>query len=185
MSNKKDKVAFSQSLKNNNFIFRTAFKSAPGLCIMRLVMGFITGLNHGITVLLTSEILNALDRRESFNEILWKIGIMAIYFAAYQLFYSWHWKQYNPKHKLRFIRDLHKKFFIKASEIDLSSYDSPEFYNDYVYSMQTCDKSIMNTVDTLAEIIRCSVASISVFSVVVNVDPIVAILDYVDYHCKN
>lgn len=176
MSDKKDKVTFSQSLKNNKFILKTAFKSAPGLCIMRLVMGFITGLNHGITVLLTSEILNALDRKESFNEILWKIGIMAIYFAAYQLFYSWHWKQYNPKHKLRFIRDLHKRFFVKASEIDLSSYDSPEFYNDYVYSMQTCDKSIMNTVDTVAEIIRCIVASVSVFSVVVNIDPIVAVV---------
>ena len=176
MSNQKDKVTFKQSLKNNKFIFKTAFKSAPGLCIMRLVMGFITGLNHGITVLLTSEILNALDRRESFEQILWKIAIMAIYFAAYQLFYSWHWKQYNPKHKLRFIRDLHKKFFIKASEIDLSSYDSPEFYNDYVYSMQTCDKSIMNSVDTLAEIIRCLVASVSVFSVVVNTDWIVAVV---------
>ena len=176
MSDKKDKVTFSQSLKNNKFILKTAFKSAPGLCIMRLVMGFITGLNHGITVLLTSEILNALDRRESFEQILWKIFIMAIYFAAYQLFYSWHWKQYNPKHKLRFIRDLHKRFFVKASEIDLSSYDSPEFYNDYVYSMQTCDKSIMNTVDTVAEIIRCIVASVSVFSVVVNIDPIVAVV---------
>ena len=176
MSNQKDKVTFKQSLKNNKFIFKTAFKSAPGLCIMRLVMGFITGLNHGITVLLTSEILNALDRRESFEQILWKIAIMAIYFAVYQLFYSWHWKQYNPKHKLRFIRDLHKKFFIKASEIDLSSYDSPEFYNDYVYSMQTCDKSIMNSVDTLAEIIRCLVASVSVFSVVVNTDWIVAVV---------
>ncbi len=176
MSDKKDKVTFSQSLMNNKFILKTAFKSAPGLCIMRLVMGFITGLNHGITVLLTSEILNALDRRESFEQILWKIAIMAIYFAVYQLFYSWHWKQYNPKHKLRFIRDLHKRFFVKASEIDLSSYDSPEFYNDYVYSMQTCDKSIMNTVDTLAEIIRCLVASISVFSVVVNIDPIVAVV---------
>ena len=176
MSNQKEKVTFKQSLKNNKFIFKTAFKSAPGLCIMRLVMGFITGLNHGITVLLTSEILNALDRRESFEQILWKIAIMAIYFAAYQLFYSWHWKQYNPKHKLRFIRDLHKKFFIKASEIDLSSYDSPEFYNDYVYSMQTCDKSIMNSVDTLAEIIRCLVASVSVFSVVVNTDWIVAVV---------
>lgn len=176
MSDKKEKVTFKQSLKNNKFILKTAFKSAPGLCIMRIVMGFITGLNHGITVWLTSEILNALDRRESFEQILWKIGIMAIYFAAYQLFYSWHWKQYNPKHKLRFIRDLHKKFFIKASEIDLSSYDSPEFYNDYVYSMQTCDKSIMNTVDTIAEIVRCVVASVSVFSVVVNIDWIVAVV---------
>ena len=171
-----EKVTFKQSLKNNKFIFKTAFKSAPGLCIMRLVMGFITGLNHGVTVWLTSEILNSLDRREDFYTILWKIGIMAMYFLAYQLFYSWHWKQYNPKHKLRFIRDLHKRFFIKASEIDLSSYDSPEFYNDYVYSMETCDKSILNTVDTLAEIIRCVVASVSVFGVVVNIDWIVAVV---------
>ena len=175
MSNN-EKVTFKQSLKNNKFIFKTAFKSAPGLCIMRLVMGFITGLNHGITVWLTSEILNALDRREDFKLILWKIAAMAIYFVAYQLFFSWHWKLYNPKHKLRFIRDLHKRFFIKASEIDLSSYDSPEFYNDYVYSMETCDKSIMNAVDTLAEIIRCLVASVSVFSVVVNIDWIVAVV---------
>ncbi|MBO5313369.1 MAG: ABC transporter ATP-binding protein [Clostridia bacterium] len=176
MKKNKEKVGIKQSFKNNKFIFKTAFKSAPGLCIMRLVMGFITGLNHGITVFLTSEILNALDRRESFEDILWKIGVMAIYFAAYQLFYSWHWKQYNPKHKLRFIRDLHKRFFVKASEIDLSSYDSPEFYNDYVYSMQTCDKGIMNTIDTLAEIIRCIVASVSVFGVVINIDWIVAVV---------
>lgn len=171
-----EKVTLSQSLKNNKFIFKTAFKSAPGLCIMRLVMGFLTGLNHGVTIYLTSEILNALDRRESFEQILWKIAIMAIYFMIYQLFFSWHWKQYNPKRKLRFIRDLHKRFFVKASEIDLSSYDSPEFYNDFVYSMQTCDKGIMNTVDTLAEIIRCIVASVSVFSVVVNIHWLIAVV---------
>ena len=58
----------------------------------------------------------------------------------------------------------------------MSSYDSPEFYNDFVYSMETCDKSIMNAVDTLAEIIRCLVASVSVFSVVVNIDWIVAVV---------
>ncbi len=176
MSNKKEKVTLKQSLKNNKFILGTAFKSAPGLCIMRLVTGFLTGLNHGVVIYLTSEILNALDRRESFEAILWKIATMAIYLLAYQLFYSWHWKQYNPKRKLRFIRDLHKRFFVKASQIDLSSYDSPEFYNDFVYSMETCDKSIMNTVDTLAEIIRCLVASVSVFSVVMSVDWIIALV---------
>ena len=176
MSNKREKVTLSQSLKNNKFIFKTAFKNAPGLCIMRLIMGVVTGLNHGVTIFLTSEILNALDRRESFDSILWKIGIMAVYFLAYQLFYSWHWKLFNPKHKLRFIRDLHKRFFIKASEIDLASYDSPEFYNDFVYAMQTCDKSIMNTVDMLSDILRSLVAAVSVFSVVCSVDWIIALV---------
>ena len=176
MSNKREKVTLSQPLKNNKFIFKTAFKNAPGLCIMRLIMGVVTGLNHGVTIFLTSEILNALDRRESFDSILWKIGIMAVYFLAYQLFYSWHWKLFNPKHKLRFIRDLHKRFFIKASEIDLASYDSPEFYNDFVYAMQTCDKSIMNTVDMLSDILRSLVAAVSVFSVVCSVDWIIALV---------
>lgn len=176
MRRNNEKVPMKQALKNNKFIFKTAFKDAPALCIMRLVMGFITGLNHGVTVFLISEILNALDRKEAFEAILWKIVIMAIYFAAYQLFFSWHWKLYNPKRKLRFIRDLHKRFFIKASEIDLSSYDSPEFYNDFVYAMQTCDKSIMNTIDTMAEIIRCLVASVSVFSVIMNVHWIIAVV---------
>ena len=176
MSKKKEKVSLAQSLKNNKFILSTAFKRAPALCVMRMIMGFLTGLNHGVAIYLTSEILNALDRRESFEAIMWKIAYMAIYFLAYQLFYSWHWKLFNPKHKLRFIRDLHKSFFIKASEIDLASYDNPEFYSDFVYAMERCDKSIMSTVDTIADIIRCIVASVSVFSVVMNVDWIIAVV---------
>ncbi len=176
MSNKKEKVKLSQAIKNNIFIIKTVFSIAPGLCVLRLIMGVITGLNHGVTIYLTSEILNALDRGEPFDKILWLIVIMAGYMLAYQLFYSWHWKIYNPMHKLDFIRRLHKRFFVKASEIDLACYDTPEFYNDFIYSMQNCDKSIINTLDMLSDIIRCLVASVSVFGVIVTINPIIAVV---------
>ena len=186
--NKKEKVKFSQAVKNNSFILKTAFKSAPGLCIMRIIMGVITGLNHGISVLLTSKILNSLEagmamitsestreqRLDAFMPALWSVVIMAAYFLLYQLFYSWHWNLYYPMRKLDFIRRLHKRFFVKAAEIDLSCYDTPDFYNDFVYSMQNSDKSIMKTLDMFSDIIRCLVASISVFGVVVELNPIVA-----------
>ena len=71
MSNKREKVKFSQSVKNNSFIIKTVFKSSPGLCIMRIIMGVITGLNHGVTVYLMSEILNSLDKGDTFETILW------------------------------------------------------------------------------------------------------------------
>ncbi len=174
MSNKKEKVKFSQAVKNNSFIIKTAFQSAPGLCIMRIIMGVITGLNHGATVYLISEILNALDRGDSFERILWTVVALAVYLLVYQLFYSWHWKIYYPMHKLDFIRKLHKRFFVKAAEIDLSCYDTPDFYNDFIYSMERSDKSIMGTLDMFSDIIRCLVASISVFGVVLTVDPIIA-----------
>lgn len=176
MSNKREKVKFSQSVKNNSFIIKTVFKSSPGLCIMRIIMGVITGLNHGVTVYLISEILNSLDKGDTFETILWKTVIMAAYMLAYQLFYSWHWKIYYPMRKLDFIRKLHKRFFIKANEIDLARYDTPEFYNDFIYSMENSDKSILRTLDTFSDIIRCLVASVSVFGVVLSVDPIISVV---------
>ena len=105
---------------------------------------------------------------------MWKIAVMALYMLVYQLFYSWHWKIYNPMHKLDFIRRLHKRFFVKASEIDLACYDTPEFYNDFIYSMQNSDKSITNTLDMFSDILRCLVASVSVFGVVLTIDPVIA-----------
>lgn len=174
-----DRVKFSQGLKNNAFIFKTAFSIAPGMCIMRVIMGVITGLNHGVTIYLISEILNGLDRGDPFDKILWSVVIMAAYLLAYQLFYSWHWKIYNPMRKLDFIRKLHKLFFVKAAEIDLSCYDTPEFYNDFIYSMQNSDKSITNTIDMISDIIRCLVASVSVFGVILTIDPVVAIAIFV------
>lgn len=174
MADKKEKVKLSQAIKNNTFIIKTAFKSAPGLCIMRMIMGVITGLNHGATIYLISEILNALDRGDSFDKIMWTIVALAGYMLAYQVFYSWHWKIYNPKRKLNFIRELHKRFFVKSAELDLACYDTPEFYNDFIYSMQNCDKSIMNTLDMFSDILRCLFASISVFGVVATVDPVIA-----------
>ena len=62
-ANKKEKVKFSRAFKNNAFIIKTAFEVAPGMTVMRIIMGIITGLNHGVTIFLTSEILNGLDKQ--------------------------------------------------------------------------------------------------------------------------
>jgi len=174
--NKKDKIKMSQAIKNNAFILKIAFSASPGLFTMRLIMGFVTGLNHGVSVYFIGQVLNAIDLGSPVSEILKIIGAMAAYHLAYILFSNWHWRVYHPKYKLDFIRRLHKKFFVKAWEMDLSCYDTPEFYNDFIYSMQNSDKSIMGTIDQLAEIIRGLVASVSVFAIALSVNYIIAIV---------
>ncbi|MBQ7907063.1 MAG: ABC transporter ATP-binding protein [Clostridia bacterium] len=174
MKNKKERVPFKQSVKNNIFILGLAFKSNRVMVIMRLVMGFFTGLNHGASLFFTKEILNSLDMGRPVEHIMVLILLMGLYTLAYELFFAWYYKLINPTHKLNFIRLIHKSFFVKASDIDLACYDTPEFYNDFIYSMQNCDKSIVNTVDQLADLIRSLIASGSVFAVVLTVDPIIA-----------
>lgn len=176
MSKKTDKVPFKRAVKNNIYMIKLAYKNDKIMVIMRLIMGFFTGLNHGVTIFFTSEILNALDRGSSLNYIFTMIGLMGLYTLAYELYFAWYYKLLNPYHKLNFIRLIHKSFFVKASDIDLSCYDTPEFYNDFIYSMQNCDKSIVNTVDQLADLIRALVASCTVFAVILTVDPIIAVI---------
>ncbi|MBQ7353638.1 MAG: ABC transporter ATP-binding protein [Clostridia bacterium] len=173
---KKEKIPFKKSFKNNLFILSLAFKSDKVMVIMRLVMGFFTGLNHGASVFFISKILNALDSGEKIEYIMLLIGLMALYTLAYELFFAWYYKLLFPTRKLNFIRLVHKSFFVKASDIDLSCYDTTDFYNDFIYSMQNCDKSITNTVDQLGDLIRSIVASSSVFAVVATIDIWVALV---------
>ena len=173
---KKEKVPFKNSVKNNIFMLKIAYKGDKTLVIMRLVMGLFTGLNHGVSIFFISEILNALDSGRDISYIFTLTALMVIYTLAYELFFEWYYKILNPTHKLDFVRLLHKSFFVKANDIDLSCYDTPEFYNDFIFSMQNCDKSILNTVDQLADLIRSLVASGSVFAVVLTVDPVIALV---------
>lgn len=173
---KKERVPFKNAVKNNFYMIRIAYNSDKVMVIMRLVMGFFTGLNHGLSIFFISEILNALDRGNELSHIFMLVALMGLYTLAYELFFAWYYKILNPTHKLDFIRLIHKSFFVKANDIDLSCYDTPEFYNDFIYSMNNCDKSIVNTIDQLADLIRAFVASISVFAVVLNVDFVVALV---------
>ena len=129
---KKDKVPFKQSVKNNLYMIKLAYKCDKVLIIIRLIAGLLTGLNHGISVYFISEILNSLDRHDDINHIFWLIGFMGLYTLAYELFFAWYYKLLHPTHKLNFIRVIHKSFFVKASDIDLACYDTPEFYNDFI-----------------------------------------------------
>ncbi|MBE6674454.1 MAG: ABC transporter ATP-binding protein [Ruminococcaceae bacterium] len=174
--NKKEKVPFKRAVKNNIYMLKIAYNSDKVMVIMRLVMGFFTGLNHGVSIFFISEILNALDRGDEISYIFTMVALMGLYTLAYELYFAWYYKLLFPYRKLNFIRLIHKSFFVKANDIDLACYDTPEFYNDFIYSMQNCDKSITNTVDQLGDLIRSLVASGSVFAVVATVDPVIALV---------
>ena len=180
---KKPRVPFGKSIQNNIFILKMAFKMDKVMVIMRLVMGLFTGLNHGVGIFFTTQILNMLDiavnsenKEQYLANILILTAMMGVYTLLYELFFAWYYKLLNPKHKLNFIRLIHKSFFVKASDIDLSCYDTPEFYNDFIYSMQNCDKSIVNTIDQLGDLIRALVASFSIVTVIMTVDYKIALI---------
>jgi len=80
----------------------------------------------------------------------------------------------NARTRLRFQNNLQKMFFAKSCELDLSSYDTPEFYNDFVYAMKNADTVMVKATDSLGDIARSITGSASVFAVLFTLDPVVA-----------
>ncbi|MBQ9121401.1 MAG: ABC transporter ATP-binding protein [Clostridia bacterium] len=173
---KKDKVSLIDSIKNSGHILSLAFKTSPGYVICRALMGLVTGVKHGFDVYFTSAVLNAIDRGESIESILRPICLMALFWAVYYLIYHLYWKLLNARQKLDFQHKVHKKFFQKAGELDLASYDSPEFYNDFIYAMRNCEAVMVRTNDCLGDMIRSVAGSASVFAVLFDIDSLIAAL---------
>ena len=130
-------------IQNQLFLWKLCFKTCPGYMIYFLYDGFryqgIIFLEH---VLGIRYVLHCAEYHEPFRKALLFIGIILI-INMIQIIpdgYFIHGWTYRSKPKL--YRALKEKMYKKASEIDLSCYDDPKYYNDFVLAVAEAESSI-------------------------------------------
>ena len=123
-------------LKNQLFLWRLCFKTCPGYMIYFLYDGFryqgIIFLEH---VLGIRYVLHCAEYQEPFWKAFLFIGIILL-INLIQIIpdgYFIHGWSFRAKPKL--YRALKEQMFEKASQIDLSCYDDPDYYNDFVLAV--------------------------------------------------
>ncbi len=130
-------------LQNHLFLWKLCFKTCPGYMIYFLYDGFryqgIIFLEH---VLGIRYVLHCAEYHEPFWKALLFIGIILL-INMIQIIpdgYFIHGWSYRSKPKL--YKALKEKMYEKASQIDLSCYDDPEYYNDFVLAVAEAETSI-------------------------------------------
>ncbi len=130
-------------LKNHLFLWKLCFKTCPGYMIYFLYDGFryqgIIFLEH---VLGIRYVLHCAEYHEPFWKALLFIGVILV-INMIQIIpdgYFIHGWSYRSKPKL--YKALKEKMYEKAAEIDLSCYDDPEYYNDFVLAVAEAETSI-------------------------------------------
>ena len=132
-----------QILKNQLFLWQLCFKTAPGFMIYWIYdgiryQGFIF-LEH---TLMINYVLECAEFGRPFKNILIVvIGIfiligIEVYFDGY----FQHSMIFKSKPKL--YKALKEQMFEKAAELDLTCYDDPEYYNQFVLSVSESEKAI-------------------------------------------
>ncbi len=130
-------------LQNQIFMWKLLFKTAPGYMIYFLYDGFryqgIIFLEH---VLGIRYVLHCAEYREPFWKALLFIGIIMIINMIQIVPDGFFIHGWTYRCKPRLYRALKEKMYAKAAQIDLSCYDDPKYYNDFVLAVAESESSI-------------------------------------------
>lgn len=162
------------ALKADLWMYRLIWKYAPGYVWTNLLYGVLMGVIPAIGILYTEKLYNDIESNHPFERILLFIlvywGALLVLrglHTAYQLILL-------PRYREVINRKLYSDIFAHASKTDLAAYDNPEFFNDFIFSMQGAWPHVIQLIEGTGNIISNIVALVVSAGVLVGVDPLVA-----------
>lgn len=176
MSDKKDdkKIKAGTIIQNNAFLLKLAWKYTPLYVTLCVLEGVLWGIHHAIGIYYTKILFDMVGRNEELAKVMRLIIFMAVYYCIFWVFHYWYWKIQNKIEQKKLQYRMHSVLFEKARSLDLACYDDPEFYNDFVWSINESNERINKQLNDLGKLINRTVASLLVTTVLVSIHPLLA-----------
>lgn len=175
-SAEKDKPdTFRNILKLTRMIWRFT----PGYLAWMVMEGLIWGCNHAISIIYIERLFNSLSCGDSFRQAAGIILIYAAYLAFFLAFHQWYWSYYNPKQREKLSTAVHNELFEKAVSMDMGLYDDPEFYNDFIWSMDSSASHIVSLIEDTGKLINRLMTIVVVVGVLTSIDWVMACVIFV------
>ena len=150
---KKKKLPLGRTLSNIRFALGEVWRTSHTyflfyffMTVAYATMDFFTGSY------LIRMIVNGIERQKNVNTILIYMAVTASLSILLEVFNSLYWNLFSPAQYRKIGANMQKKLFKKASEVELSCYETPSFFDKYVRAMdEAYDRvmQVMRTMDTL------------------------------------
>ncbi len=166
----------SRVVYNSAYMLVKVFRYAPDVVIFSGLYAVARGMLNSVSLLLTVNLLNALDEGKPFSVMAGMIGTAALAFLVLRGFDRIYYLYLSPRISQRLHYAMHKELLLKAWKADLACYDDPEYYNDFVWAMNNADGRAIDIVNDFRALISTFVYSGSVFGVIFTVSPVVTVV---------
>ena len=148
--NEKIKMPFGKTIKHNWFIIKSIYSSSPFLFFMILLdsirwhgmafVGWAIGVNS---------VLSWVESGRDYGDILRIILILLGLEVLSALFSNTYHHYLRPVISIKAEEKLRLTLYKKAKSIDLSCYDDPDYYNDFVLSVSESKNAIERTIQLI------------------------------------
>ena len=169
---KKEKETQHSMFSNIMFILGVMFKLSPALVIGELINGVIRILpGRLVSVIGIKYIIDAVTSGERLERIYYAVGLIAAIIVGGRvltlIFREFYWNMARERLYYR----LNKQLYEKAKSLDLESYDNPEFYNNFILTIESSSENIQGILGMIQWYVGNIVSFITIASIIFTIDP--------------
>ena len=161
-------------LRNTFRILEKIRRYTPEFFLFTILEGVLWGAINSSVSVFTVRLFNSLDKGTDFPNAARIIGMMAIFNLVAYTLDALYWQIIHPILFQKLNVRLHDELFRKARSVDLACYDDPEFYNDFVWSMEDAGARANEVLGDIGKLVNRVVACGTLFTLLFSIDPIVA-----------
>ena len=142
------KLSLKKILADNWFLIKLTFSSSPLAMTLYALeqfrVNFMIFFEH---TWLVKTVLECIEYKRPFEEALKPILLIALILFVTSVLGAVTGEWLLPKAKLKITANLKSRIFEKSKEVDLACFDDPEYYNDFIMTVQKADGLVDYTVD--------------------------------------
>ena len=176
MKKKKSENTHSM-LSNILFFVKLLFEISPGLVIGEFLWGiFMIVPGRLISVIGAKYIIDTVEKGENLEKIFVAVGIIALIIILSNAF-TWFFREFfwnMEKEKVYY--GLNKKLYNKARQLDEESYDNPDFYNNFILTIESSSDNIQNLLGLVRNYVGNIILLFSIGSVLISIDPVCLVI---------
>ena len=175
---KEKRLKNQHSMFSNIFFFvKLLFEISPGLVIGEFVWGILMHVPPRlISVIGIKYIIDTVESGKNLERIFVAVGIIAavvILSNAFTLvFREFFWNMERE----RVYYGLNKKLYAKARQLDEESYDNPDFYNNFILTIESSSDNIQNLLGLVRNYVGNIILLFSIGSVLITIDPVCLVI---------
>lgn len=157
------------TISNILFLVKLTNKYAPGFIFMEIIHGILMGLFTTADVVFIKFFYEAMERGETYTEIIKIIVIVIMVMLINQIWFQFYRNVIRPSLQQTLQTKLHRYLFDHARNLDLAFYEKTDFYEKFIWAMNRSDgqisallQMISNTITMIISILVTTVVMVSV-----------------------
>ena len=166
----------SRVFSNLLYMLKLSFKFTPSLAIGLIIEGVLTGIFGSFNLVIALKLLFDSIQKENFIS---SAIIVLVWFASNCVASFVIWLYQNviyKKTKEKLHMKMQEYMFSKVKELDISCYDNPQFYDDFVWAMRESDGRITEILKDIRNTISQLIGICTVSGLLAATDPVILVL---------